>query len=99
MKIIKRYEEGKKLKKVIVTPDKGKNWTLQWDNGFYVFHGDNIEKFSKFLMKIHAKDNKKEPRSYRSLKYLDLAKEITNGIDTTIWVWEKDLKNIRNRNK
>ncbi len=96
MKRIKKFEEDRKLKKVTVVPDKGKNWTLQWDTGFYVFYGDDIEKFSKFLMKIHAKDNKEDPRSYRSLKYLDMAKEITNGMDTTIWVWEKDLKKIRN---
>jgi hypothetical protein len=86
--------DSRKLKKVTVLCDGGNRWTLQWDTGFHVFMG-TIEEFSKFLQRIKAKDTKKEPSSFRSMKYYDIAVELTNGIDISIWVWEKDLKVIK----
>lgn len=93
MKIIKNYSEDRKLIRVSVLYDGARSWTLQWKGGFKVFRG-SIEDFSKFLMKIKAKDDKESPRSFRSLTYINIAKEITNGSDIIIWVWEKDLKKI-----
>ena len=94
MKIIKNFSEDRKLIKVTVLHDGGRSWTLQWQGGVKVFQGD-IDQFAKFLMSIHAKDDKEDPHSFRSLKYREIADEITNGMDTTIWVWEKDLKSLK----
>lgn len=85
--------EDRKLVKVSVLYDGGKSWTLQWTGGFHVFQGSQ-EDFGKFLRKLHVKDDKVEPHSFRSMKYQDISADITATGSSTIWVWAKDLKNI-----
>lgn len=83
--------EGGKLQKVEVLYDGHRGWTLNWNNNFKVVYG-SIEEFAKFLMKVQAKDNFQEPRSFRSMTYQQIAQEIANGSDRTIWVWERNLR-------
>jgi len=90
---MKKYDEGKKLVKVKVLFDGSRGWTLSWGNKFKTFFGSN-EDFAKVLKKVKAKDNFKQPKSFRSMTYLSIVKEINSGADTTIWIWEKDLKQI-----
>ena len=88
---MKRMIEAK-LAKVEVFND-GNNWSMQWNGHTYTFQG-TIEQFSKVLMKIKAADNYEEPRSYRSMKYVDIANEIANGQDRIIWAWEHTLRKL-----
>lgn len=92
MKLL-RMPEAHRLVMVSVLHDGASRWTLQWKGGFYV-HSGTVESFAKLLMQIHAKDDKEDPRSFRSMKYLDIANEVTTGVDTTIYVWEADLARL-----
>ena len=91
MKIV----ESNKLVKVKVLFDGNKGWTLTWNKSdFKTIHGA-AEVFAKFLQKIQAKDDKTSPNSVRGITYLEITKEISTGSDSTIWVWEKYLKNLK----
>lgn len=81
--------EDRRLVKVEVYND-GNTWTLQWERGHYVFRG-NEDQFRRFLIKIQAADTREEPRSYRSMRWKDLAYELANGVDRHIWVWKHML--------
>lgn len=76
----------------------GDSWSMQWPKGNFVFRG-KVEEFGKFLMKLKASDDKEDPRSHRSLKYLEIAKEIQYGHDRYIWVWQHILNKVRESNK
>ena len=91
--MIKIYHEDRKLIRVKVLYNGGIGWTFRWDKSFKAFYG-TPEKFTKLLKRLKAKDNFKKPNSYRSLTYSGIVKEIIDGTNTTIWIWEKDLKNI-----
>ena len=94
MKVIRRFREARRLFKVMVLYDGSGNWTLQWKGGVKVYRGD-IEGFAKLLMSIKAKEGKTLPPSKRTYTYLKIAQEVTEGLGTTIWVWEKDLKKLK----
>jgi hypothetical protein len=85
--------KGGKLQQVEVLYDGHRGWTLNWNHNFKVVYG-SIEEFAKFLMKVQAKDNFQDPHSFRSMPYLQIAQEIANGSDRTIWIWERNLKSI-----
>jgi hypothetical protein len=65
----------------------GNNWALQWEGGNKTFLGTK-EQFAKFLQRIKAADDREDPRSYRSMRYVDIASEIQNGSDRVIWVYK-----------
>ena len=86
--------DSRRLIQIEVLYDGHRGWNLTWGNGrFKVVYG-SVEEFSKILMKIQAKDNFSDPHSFRSMTYIQIAQEIANGSDRTIWVWEKNLKAI-----
>ena len=68
----------------------GNAWTMNSNKGgTRVFNGD-IDAFAKFLMKIKAKDDAEDPRSYRSMTYRNMAQEIADGGDNVIYVWSNN---------
>lgn len=86
--------EAASLVKVDILYDGNRGWTLSWGtHKFKVVYG-SIEEFSKFLMKIQAKDDKTSPKSARGATYLEIAQEAADGSDTTIWVWDRYLKSF-----
>lgn len=65
----------------------GNQWTLNSDKGgTRVFNG-SIEGFAKFLRKIQAKDDAVDPKTFRSMTYMNIAQEIADGGDNVIYVW------------
>jgi len=81
-----------KLVKIEVFND-GDTWTMIWKGGQYVHRG-TVESFSKLLMKLKASDDKTDPKSNRSMTYMNIAKEIQFGNDRIIWVFEHMLKTL-----
>ena len=74
------------LIKVKIFFDGNNAWTLNGQAGTKVFHGD-INAFAKFLQKLKAKDNFQDPKSFRSMTYKNIAQEVINGTDNTIFIW------------
>jgi hypothetical protein len=52
------------------------------------FRGD-IDAFSKYLIKIKAKDTESEPASIRNVPYKSMAQDAIDKVDTEIWVWSR----------
>lgn len=94
MKQMKKLDETHFLIKVSVLHDGTGSWTFQWNKGYHVHRGD-VESLAHVLRRIHAKDNQIQPRSMRSMTYLEIAEEITSGVDTIIYVWENHLKLLK----
>lgn len=95
MRVIDRFAERRRLVQVKVLYDGHQGWTLYWDNSskFKVFYGTS-EDFTKFLMKIKAKENDTLPKSLRNMKYSEIVDQIVNGTQHHLWVWETDLNSL-----
>lgn len=91
MRII--YHEARRLIKIEVLYNGSRGWTLTWEGKFKAIYG-SVEDFAKLLRAIKAKDDATDPPSARSMTYLEIAQEIADGKDRTIWVWSNDLKKI-----
>ena len=82
-------EESRHLVKINVYRN-GNQWTFSTEGKSYVAICDE-EGFVDLLRKLKAKDDKEEPRSFRSETYKQIAQEIIDGTDRTIYVWNTDL--------
>jgi hypothetical protein len=94
MRKIENFLESRKLIQVEVLYNGSRGWTLNWGKGSFKSIYGSVEEFATILKKLKAKDNFQDPHSFRSMTYLQIAQEIANGSDRTIWIWEKDLKTL-----
>jgi len=78
------------LVKIRVFFDGKNKWTLNSKHGVKVFTGTR-EEFAKYLMRIKAKDDITDPRSFRGMTYLKIVDEILSGKDSFIWVWSNNF--------
>lgn len=93
---MKKIDEAKLVK--IEVYNDGDTWTMLWKNGQYVHRG-TVDSFAKLLMTLKAADDRTDPKSNRSMTYMNIAKEIQFGNDRIIWVFEHMLKRLYKESK
>ena len=93
----KVLNESRHLVKIEVFVSMGA-FTFNFEGRAFVFRG-NFEEFRRFLMAIKAKDNKEDPRSFRSETYARIATEIMDGTDSIIYAYSSDLYPVVNKKK
>jgi len=97
-------QEQRHLIRVNVTYSKDTGFTLSFNSGkgfnpsgrrSIKIKDNSPERFSNFLKKINAFDDKGDARSKRTLSYLSMAYGIINNEDNTIWIWSTELSKIK----
>lgn len=91
-------EAARHLIKLQVFYDGQHSYSFNYEGQVKVFRGDEVS-LAKFLQSFKAKDNHTNPRSSRGERYIDIAKEITDGTDNIIYAWSNDLANVFNKHE
>lgn len=81
------------LEKVTIIYSDGV-WSMMWNRGAHTFHGDELD-FARLLRKIKAFDSNSSPKSFRDETYIEMARKIKAGLDNYIWVWQFNLKLLK----